>query len=229
MIVPRAIFTQPLVSTVLPARRTVNRYLPWLFNPPGNTATQGPREFLDCVAHIRLLSWMLLGAVNHTLKFGYSDSVACMPIPLEASCHIADHVQARIFNSALLCKLYLLNTLCQAICSIECETLAHTRSFSGDLGRVRRAVKDVRGAHVLALSCLHPLPTVDSVPRADHRSSAGQGRAAGARIQHTPRLLGKGSFMISYFEVDDHFIDINFRSLRVSFSLSPTQKCWQRW
>lgn len=70
-----------------------SRYLPWLFNPPGNTATQGPREFLDCVAHIRLLSWMLLGAVNHTLKFGHTDSVVCQPIPLEASCHIADHVQ----------------------------------------------------------------------------------------------------------------------------------------
>ena len=77
----------------------MNRYLPWLFNPPGNTATQGPREFLDCVAHIRLLSWMLLGAVNHTLKFGYSDGVACMPIPLEASCHIADHVQVGLIYS----------------------------------------------------------------------------------------------------------------------------------
>ena len=107
----------------VPVCRTVNRYLPWLFNPPGNTATQGPREFLDCVAHIRLLSWMLLGAVNHTLKFGYSDSVACMPIPLEASCHIADHVQVRSFHSALLCKLFRLNPLCQAICCIECKTL----------------------------------------------------------------------------------------------------------
>ena len=33
--------------------RAATRYLPWLFNPPGNIATQGPREFLDCVAHIR--------------------------------------------------------------------------------------------------------------------------------------------------------------------------------
>ena len=96
-----------LQSTAVPACRTVNRYLPWLFNPPGNTATQGPREFLDCVAHIRLLSWMLLGAVNHTLKFGYSDSVACMPIPLEASCHIADHVQVCSIYSASLCKMHL--------------------------------------------------------------------------------------------------------------------------
>ena len=86
----------------VPVCRTVNRYLPWLFNPPGNTATQGPREFLDCVAHIRLLSWMLLGAVNHTLKFGYSDSVACMPIPLEASCHIADHVQVGLSDTVTL-------------------------------------------------------------------------------------------------------------------------------
>jgi len=101
--------------------RTVNRYLPWLFNPPGNTATQGPREFLDCVAHIRLLSWMLLGAVNHTLKFGYSDSVACMPIPLEASCHIADHVQVILAGFAEqsktsvvhMCSLFHAFILCQ--------------------------------------------------------------------------------------------------------------------
>ena len=37
--------------------RSVNRYLPWLYNVPANIAAQGPREFLDCVAHIRLMSW----------------------------------------------------------------------------------------------------------------------------------------------------------------------------
>lgn len=37
--------------------RSVNRYLPWLYNVPANVAAQGPREFLDCVAHIRLMSW----------------------------------------------------------------------------------------------------------------------------------------------------------------------------
>ena len=101
--------------------RTVNRYLPWLFNPPGNTATQGPKEFLDCVAHIRLLSWLLLGAVNHTLKFGIDNSVVCQPIPLEASCHIADHVQVILAGFAEqsktsvvhMCSLFHAFILCQ--------------------------------------------------------------------------------------------------------------------
>ena len=28
---------------------------------------QGPKEFLECVSHIRLLSWLLLGAMSHTM------------------------------------------------------------------------------------------------------------------------------------------------------------------
>ena len=38
---------------------------------------------------------MLLGSVNHALKFERSEIVVCQPIPLEASCHIADHIQVR--------------------------------------------------------------------------------------------------------------------------------------
>ena len=63
-------------------------------------STLGPREFLDCVAHIRLLSWLLLGSVNHTLRYGgnvggiaVSEVIISQPIPLDASCHIADHIQ----------------------------------------------------------------------------------------------------------------------------------------
>ena len=84
--------------------RSVNRYLPWLSAPPANTAAQGPREFLDCVAHIRLLSWLLLGSVNHTLRYGFTDSmvpsssILAQPIPLDASCHIADHIQAKLLR-----------------------------------------------------------------------------------------------------------------------------------
>ena len=90
--------------------RSVNRYLPWLSAPPANTAAQGPREFLDCVAHIRLLSWLLLGSVNHTLRYGdapastatasnaASNMLVSQPIPLDASCHIADHIQVGLKN-----------------------------------------------------------------------------------------------------------------------------------
>ena len=52
------------------------------------------------MAHIRLLSWLLLGSVNHTLRYGgnvggiaASEVIISQPIPLDASCHIADHIQ----------------------------------------------------------------------------------------------------------------------------------------
>ena len=41
---------------------------------------------------------LLLGSVNHALKFERSEVVVCHPIPLEASCHIADHIQVSNFN-----------------------------------------------------------------------------------------------------------------------------------
>ena len=52
------------------------------------------REFLECVSHIRLISWILLGSMQHscmmqnTVKFHLTQ-----PIPLEANGHIAEHIQ----------------------------------------------------------------------------------------------------------------------------------------
>ena len=76
---------------------------------------------MDCVAHIRLLSWLLLGSVNHTLQYGLSDDVISQPIPLEASCHIADHIQVILAGFAELsktsvvhmCSLFHAFILCQ--------------------------------------------------------------------------------------------------------------------
>ena len=48
------------------------------------------------MSHIRLLSWLLLGAMSHTMMATQRDSgPPCQPIPLEASCHIADHIEVR--------------------------------------------------------------------------------------------------------------------------------------
>ncbi|KAK7904748.1 hypothetical protein WMY93_017355 [Mugilogobius chulae] len=44
--------------------KAVLRYLPWLYHPP-STMQQGPKEFIECVSHIRQLSWLLLGALTH--------------------------------------------------------------------------------------------------------------------------------------------------------------------
>nr|CAD7196830.1 unnamed protein product [Timema douglasi] len=109
--------------------RAVARYLPWLYNTP-SALQQGPREFVDCVGHIRLLSWLLLGSLTHTALHGAATSnihstshCHCLPIPQEASCHITDHVQvimagfaeqsktsvlhmSSLFHAFLLCQLW---------------------------------------------------------------------------------------------------------------------------
>ncbi|XP_056332911.1 protein unc-79 homolog isoform X1 [Danio aesculapii] len=69
--------------------KAVIRYLPWLYHPP-SAMQQGPKEFIECVSHIRQLSWLLLGSLTHSaLQQGSS---CCMPIPLDAGSHIADHL-----------------------------------------------------------------------------------------------------------------------------------------
>nr|CAD7255824.1 unnamed protein product [Timema shepardi] len=114
--------------------RAVARYLPWLYNTP-SALQQGPREFVDCVGHIRLLSWLLLGSLTHTALHGAATSnihstshCHCLPIPQEASCHITDHVQvimagfaeqsktsvlhmSSLFHAFLLCQVNTRNKL----------------------------------------------------------------------------------------------------------------------
>ncbi|XP_078418310.1 protein unc-79 homolog [Cetorhinus maximus] len=69
--------------------KAVVRYLPWLYHPP-STMQQGPKEFIECVSHVRLLSWLLLGSLTHSIVC--SGSTSCTPIPLDAGPHIADHL-----------------------------------------------------------------------------------------------------------------------------------------
>uniref|UniRef100_A0A6A7G266 Protein unc-79 homolog isoform X3 n=1 Tax=Hirondellea gigas TaxID=1518452 RepID=A0A6A7G266_9CRUS len=73
--------------------RFFNKFLPWLNSPP-TTVQQGPKEFLECVGHIRLLSWLLVGSLMHTChRSSTGTPTNCMPVPPDASCHIADHIQ----------------------------------------------------------------------------------------------------------------------------------------
>ncbi|XP_043119340.1 protein unc-79 homolog isoform X2 [Puntigrus tetrazona] len=69
--------------------KAVIRYLPWLYHPP-SAMQQGPKEFIECVSHIRQLSWLLLGSLTHSAL--HQGSSCCMPIPLDAGSHIADHL-----------------------------------------------------------------------------------------------------------------------------------------
>uniref|UniRef100_H3BIL2 Unc-79 homolog, NALCN channel complex subunit n=1 Tax=Latimeria chalumnae TaxID=7897 RepID=H3BIL2_LATCH len=70
--------------------KAVIRYLPWLYHPP-SAMQQGPKEFIECVSRIRLLSWLLLGSLTHSVLSSGSSSF-CNPIPLDAGSHIADHL-----------------------------------------------------------------------------------------------------------------------------------------
>ncbi|OQR74278.1 protein unc-79-like [Tropilaelaps mercedesae] len=105
--------------------RAISKYLPWLYNPPSSTQ-QGPKEFTECVAHIRLLSWILVGALTHSALLGGQHShstITCQPIPLEANGHIAEHIQvilagfaeqskasvlhmSSLFHAFILCQLW---------------------------------------------------------------------------------------------------------------------------
>ncbi|BFZ12415.1 hypothetical protein BsWGS_15454 [Bradybaena similaris] len=102
--------------------RAITRYLPWLYHPP-SAMQQGPKEFIDCIGHIRLMSWLLIGSLTHTAVTEGAAPISCLPIPLEASCHIADHIMvimtgfaeqsnasvlhmSSLFHAFILCQLW---------------------------------------------------------------------------------------------------------------------------
>ncbi|KAF7993840.1 hypothetical protein HCN44_011109 [Aphidius gifuensis] len=111
--------------------RAIARYLPWLYTAP-SSVVQGPREFVECIGHIRLLSWLLLGALTHTaMHSGCQNNThshgppvpVAQPVPQEVSCHVADHIQvifsgfpeqsktsvlhmSSLFHAFILCQLW---------------------------------------------------------------------------------------------------------------------------
>jgi len=46
------------------------------------------KDFSDCLSHIRLLSWILIGSLSYTTM----QSKPCLPLSQDVSCQIADHV-----------------------------------------------------------------------------------------------------------------------------------------
>lgn len=93
------------------------------------TASHGvycrPREFSDCVAHMRLLSWLLLGALTHTALH----SSPCLPVPQEAACHIADHVQVIMAGFAEQSKSSVLHMSSLFHAFVLCQ-VSHCRTCS---------------------------------------------------------------------------------------------------
>ncbi|XP_030374944.1 protein unc-79 homolog isoform X3 [Scaptodrosophila lebanonensis] len=140
--------------------RAVTRYLPWLNNAP-SSLQQGPKEFTECVGHMRLLSWLLLGSLTHmalmqrraetqalppptpppqqqgqppapSVHYQHQGVTYSQPVPQEASCHIADHIQVIFAGFAEQSKASVLHmsslfhafTLCQ-LWTVYLEQMAH--------------------------------------------------------------------------------------------------------
>uniref|UniRef100_A0A1B0CGN7 Protein unc-79 homolog n=2 Tax=Lutzomyia longipalpis TaxID=7200 RepID=A0A1B0CGN7_LUTLO len=143
--------------------KAVARYLPWLYNAP-SSLQQGPKEFTECVGHMRLLSWLLMGSLMHTALMAQRSGpigqhgasvhyhlqhpahTVTQPVPQEASCHIADHIQvifagfaeqsktsvlhmSSLFHAFTLCQLWTVY-LEQASCSAAPSSEPHNVTMS---------------------------------------------------------------------------------------------------
>lgn len=138
--------------------KSIARYLPWLYNSP-SSIQQGPKEFSECIGHMRLLSWLLLGALTHTALMARKGGdlgqhgaavhyhmqntghTVAQPIPQEASCHIADHIQvifagfveqSKTSTSVLhMSSLFHAFTLCQ-LWSVYLEQISYLQAPSSE-------------------------------------------------------------------------------------------------
>uniref|UniRef100_A0A1I7SQ44 Uncoordinated protein 79 n=2 Tax=Bursaphelenchus xylophilus TaxID=6326 RepID=A0A1I7SQ44_BURXY len=63
--------------------RTVGRFIPWLLSPP-NITQAVPGAFAESVTNVRVLSWLLLGALHANQD--------CFPVPINCSNHMADYI-----------------------------------------------------------------------------------------------------------------------------------------
>ncbi|XP_055716676.1 protein unc-79 homolog isoform X6 [Phlebotomus papatasi] len=143
--------------------KAVARYLPWLYNAP-SSLQQGPKEFTECVGHMRLLSWLLMGSLTHTALMAQRSGpigqhgasvhyhlqhpahTVTQPVPQEASCHIADHIQvifagfaeqsktsvlhmSSLFHAFTLCQLWTVY-LEQASCTAAPSSEPHNVTMS---------------------------------------------------------------------------------------------------
>ncbi|GAB0098713.1 protein unc-79 homolog [Sergentomyia squamirostris] len=144
--------------------KAVGRYLPWLYNAP-SSLQQGPKEFTECVGHMRLLSWLLMGSLTHTALMAQRSGpigqhgasvhyhlqhpahTVTQPVPQEASCHIADHIQVIFAGFAEQSKTSVLHmsslfhafTLCQ-LWTVYLEQASCTAAPSSEPHNVTMAI-----------------------------------------------------------------------------------------
>ncbi|XP_063378165.1 protein unc-79 homolog [Cydia fagiglandana] len=96
--------------------------LPWLTT----TALPGSREVTECISRVRLVSWLVMGALcNACGGAGAEPQPLQQPVPQDANCHITDHIQTimssyveqtkpgpqrmnALFHAFILCHLWTL-------------------------------------------------------------------------------------------------------------------------
>ncbi|XP_046579791.1 LOW QUALITY PROTEIN: protein unc-79 homolog [Haliotis rubra] len=127
--------------------RAISRYLPWLYHPP-SAMQQGPKEFIDCIGHIRLLSWLLIGSLTHTAVTEGAAPISCLPVPLEAGCHISEHVlvivtgfaeqskdtvlhMSSLFHAFILCQLWTM--YCESAAALHPQNSEQYQSASAHI------------------------------------------------------------------------------------------------
>uniref|UniRef100_A0A8D8RWG0 Protein unc-79 homolog n=1 Tax=Cacopsylla melanoneura TaxID=428564 RepID=A0A8D8RWG0_9HEMI len=106
--------------------RSVSKYLPWLYNVQKET-----RDLSECLTHIRLLSWLLIG----TLTQSCLQNTSCLPIPQETACYVADHIHTIL--SAYIDHVnsgtgFPMNTLYHVfiLCQLWTVYMEHASSFN---------------------------------------------------------------------------------------------------
>ncbi|KAI6239067.1 Uncoordinated protein 79 [Aphelenchoides fujianensis] len=109
--------------------RTVGRFIPWLLSPP-NVTQAVPGAFAESVTNVRILSWLLLGALHA--------SQDCFPVPINCSNHMADYIhfvlagfadqskQSVVHMSALFHAFHLCQ-LWTVYCEKAASLLAHSK------------------------------------------------------------------------------------------------------
>uniref|UniRef100_A0A183BT47 Protein unc-79 homolog n=1 Tax=Globodera pallida TaxID=36090 RepID=A0A183BT47_GLOPA len=109
--------------------RTVMRFIPWLYSPP-SLAQALPGAFAESVANVRVLSWILLGALHArggVVAGGLAGSTnQCLPVPQSVV-----HMSA-LFHAFHLCQLW----------TIYCEQTAATCRSEETLQRTMQQILD---------------------------------------------------------------------------------------
>ncbi|KAL3120700.1 hypothetical protein niasHT_007992 [Heterodera trifolii] len=135
--------------------RTVMRFIPWLYSPP-SLAQALPGAFAESVANVRVLSWILLGALHargngtvNAICSSVSGPNQCLPVPIACSGQMADYIhfvlagfadqskQSVVHMSALFHAFHL----CQ-LWTIYCEQTAATCRSEETLQRTMQQILD---------------------------------------------------------------------------------------